>query len=160
MKLKNTFLYIILVLIQTGCKLETGETEIEESKENNKLLIDNHLPENVDEDFKNFLDYFSKDSIFQISRVSFPIKVLEVDENNMFESVEKIINRKEYTTLNFEYPKDALTREFGRYTQKIKRKNNVSIVEIRGVDNGIYSDFFFEKVNGKWILKSWNDKSN
>jgi hypothetical protein len=63
-------------------------------------------------------------------------------------------------SLDFEYPKDALTREFDRYTQNIKTKGNKAVVEIRGVDNGIYSDFYFEKINGKWHLKSWNDSSN
>ncbi|MBF6640277.1 DUF4348 domain-containing protein [Flavobacterium sp. J49] len=154
MKVIKTYLYLILVLILSGCKTETGKVEIE------KELIENHIPENVDEDFKTFLGFFSKDSIFQVSRVKFPLKVMEVDENNMLESKENVIQKNEYSTLDFEYPKDALTRELDRYTQNIKTKGNETVIEIRGVDNGIYSDFFFEKVGGKWFLKSWDDKSN
>ncbi len=155
MKLNKTYLYLFLVLIQLGCKTETLKLN-----ENNREVFENKIPENIDEDFNIFISYFSKDSIFQISRVSFPIKVLEVDDNNMLESKEKNINIEQYTTLDFKYPKDALTREFDRYIQKIKIKNNETVIEIRGVDNGICSDFFFEKINGKWTLKSWNDKSN
>ena len=150
----------MLTLTIMGCKNESQKTRIEKPIESKKKLTEIQIPKNIDENFKTFLDNFSKDSVFQISRVIFPLKVTELDYNNELESIVRIIQKKEYTKLDFEYPKDALTREFDRYTQNIKTKGDKAVVEIRGVDNGIYSDFYFEKINGKWHLKSWNDSSN
>ncbi|MBF6640282.1 DUF4348 domain-containing protein [Flavobacterium sp. J49] len=158
MNTSRIFLLLILVLIFVECKPEIGKVEDENQTENK--VSEFKIPKNIDDNFKVFLSYFSKDSVFQVSRVKFPLKVMEVDENNMMESIEKTIEKEEYTKLDFEYPKDALTREFDRYTQKVKTNGNKVTVEIRGVDNGIYTDFYFEKVNGKWFLKSWNDTSN
>jgi hypothetical protein len=160
MKTSRKYLYLILILAFLGCKLESRKVETEKSTESKKETVQIKIPENVDNDFKVFLYYFSKDSIFQISRVNFPLKVMEVNQNNTLEQIEMTIQKKEYTKLDFEYPKDALTRETSRFTQNIKTKDNQSIVEIRGFDNGIYTDYFFEKENGKWILKSWDDNSN
>jgi Domain of unknown function (DUF4348) len=160
MKTLKIYLYLIPVLTFLGCKQESQNVETEKSTESKKEIAKYTIPDNVDDDFKVFLDYFSKDSVFQISRINFPLKVKEIDENNMLESIEKIIQKKDYTKLDFEYPKDALTREYDRYSQEIKTDKNKTVIEIRGIDNGIYSDFFFEKLNGKWFLKSWNDTSD
>ncbi|RAR48417.1 DUF4348 domain-containing protein [Flavobacterium lacus] len=160
MNIHKTYFYLILVLAFLGCKPEVEKVEVKKTTESRKQISGIKIPENVDGDFKTFLYYFSKDSIFQISRVNFPLKVMEVDQNNTFEQLEMIIQKNEYTKLDFEYPKDALTRETSRYTQNIKTKDNKSDVEIRGYDNGIDTDYFFEKENGKWILKSWDDNSN
>ena len=160
MKTSRKYLYLILALAFLGCKPETQKVETEKPTESKKEIVEIKIPENVDNDFKVFLDYFSKDSIFQVSRVNFPLKVMEVDENNTLESIEKTISKTEYTKLDFEYPKDALTREYDKYTQKIKTNGNKAVIEIRGYDNGICTDFFFEKLNGKWFLKSWNDTSD
>jgi hypothetical protein len=160
MKTSRIYLYLILVLTFSGCKPESGKVETENATESKKEVAEVKIPENVDNDFKVFIDYFSKDSIFQVSRVNFPLKVMEVDENNTLESIEKTISKTEYTKLDFEYPKDALTREYDKYTQKIKTNENKAVIEIRGYDNGICTDFFFEKLNGKWFLKSWNDTSD
>jgi len=158
MKTHQFYLYIVTILILFGCKKEAKKTGSEKYLEKEKKQI--QIPKNIDDDFKVFISYFSKDSVFQVSRVNFPLIVKEIDDENMLESKEKIIKKNEYTTINFEYPKDALTREFDRYTQNYKIKENKAIIEIRGIDNGICSDFFFEKNNGKWILKSWDDSSN
>jgi len=160
MKTSKIFLYLILVLPLIGCKPKLEKKETEKPTERKKETTKIKIPENVDADFKVFLSYFSKDSIFQVSRVNFPLKVMEVDENNMLETIEKSISKKEYTTLDFQYPKDALTREYDKYTQKIKTNGNKAIIEIRGYDNGICTDFFFEKLEGKWFLKSWDDTSD
>jgi hypothetical protein len=47
--------------------------------------------------------------------------------------------------------------QFNRILQKVGKSK--TIIEIRGIDNGIIMDFFFEKKNGKWILVTWIDSS-
>lgn len=161
------FLFLISFLF-INCKNEISKND---NKKVEKPKIENIKTEKsaskiTDENFEDFLKDFSRDSIFQISRIKFPLKVKEIDlesmteiDKNKSEFKERTILKSEYTKLDFTYPKDALTRELDRYSQKNILKNNIMTVEIRGIDNGIYSDFNFEKINGKWFLKSWKEQS-
>ena len=111
----------------------------------------------TDEDFKVFLEKFSRDSLFQISRVNFPLTVKELDDD--YESFEKKIEKNEYQKMDLRYHDSISKRELNKYTQQIKLNKNKATIEIRGIDNGIMTDIYFEKHDGKWILVSWNDSS-
>lgn len=157
---KPIILLSLLSILFLNCKnekTESGNKELEKSKVEN-ARIEKHTLKIADENFEDFLKEFSRDSVFQITRVKFPLKVKGLDYDNM-EEQEKMISKSDYRKLDFTYPKNALTRELDRYSQKNVLKNNIMVVEIRGTDNGIYSDFVFEKIAGKWFLKSWLDQS-
>jgi hypothetical protein len=144
---------ILLFILVTGCKKETPiHTKSIDTKSNTTAIV-NHQ----DEDFKTFLQKFNKDSLFQISRITFPLKVTENGPD--FEIVERTINLNDFSKLDFDPAKDATTREFDRYTQNIRIEKDSAVIEIRGIDNGILSDVIFEKKNGKWRLKTWVDQS-
>ncbi|MFH6997230.1 DUF4348 domain-containing protein [Flavobacterium sp. FlaQc-57] len=159
---------LLLSFLFVNCKNESIKPDnkrLEKPKVEN-IKIKKPASKIADENFEDFLKDFSRDSLFQISRVKFPLKVKEIDLESMEEIKEnksgfkeRTISKSEYTKLDFTYPKDALTRELDRYSQKNILKNNLMNVEIRGIDNGIYSDFYFEKINGKWFLKSWKEQS-
>jgi hypothetical protein len=156
---KLLFLNILLLLFSfVSCKTET-------KNESNTITFENSKDENSnkegksDEDFNTFLKKFNQDSIFQISRIKFPLKVNESDPDQDYETIERIIQLKDFTKLNFEYPKDALNKDYDRYTRNIKIEKDSAVIEIRGIENGIHSDIIFEKKNGKWKLKTWNDQS-
>lgn len=159
-KMKNIlFLNILLLLLSlTSCKTETKNDKKVDFVENSTNDIGTEVIE-TDEDFNKFLKKFNQDSIFQISRIKFPLKVRESDPDQDYKTIERIIQLKNFSKLNFEHKKDASTREFDKFTQNIKIENDSAIIEIRGIDNGIYSDIVFEKINGRWILKTWNDQS-
>ena len=163
MNQKAIGLLFLISFLFFNCKNENAKLEIlkQESQKAEK-----QIPTITDENFETFLAKFNRDSVFQISRVKFPLKVKEIDlesmvelDENKSEFKERTILKSDYTKLDFTYPKDALTRELDRYTQKIKIKKNITVVEIRGVDNGIYSDFYFEKIDGKWFLQTWKEQS-
>jgi hypothetical protein len=157
---KPIILLSLLSILFLNCKnekTESGNEELEKSKVEN-ARIEKPTLKIADENFEDFLKEFSRDSVFQITRVKFPLKVKGLDYDNM-EEQEKMISKSDYRKLDFTYPKNALTRELDRYSQKNVLKNNIMVVEIRGTDNGIYSDFVFEKIAGKWFLKSWLDQS-
>jgi len=116
------------------------------------------IASNVDDNFTTFLQTFSQDSIFQITRVKFPLKTTQWEDPETG-VVTNLLGVTEYSALDFTYPKDALTRKYDRYTQKINITENSCVVQIRGIDNGIFTDFFFEKLSGKWFLVSWDEKS-
>lgn len=150
--------FTLLMLVIINCKKNTELIEKTDTSKSKKEISVKETPKNNDENFNTFLEVFSKDSLFQISRVKYLLIQKEwIDPEKG--TVEKLITKKTYEILDFTYPKDALTREFDRYTQKIKTNKNKTVIEIRGVDNGIYSDYFFEKLNGKWMLISCSEQS-
>ena len=112
---------------------------------------------NVDVKFETFIDYFNKDSVFQVSRIHFPLKVKELDDN--FELTERIIQKAKYRKMDFIYDKSKANKLIDTYKQNIKVKDDKAIIQIRGIENGIVADYYFEKKNGKWILTTWTDSS-
>lgn len=113
-------------------------------------------PANLDSDFRKFLTYFSNDSLFQVSRIDFPLEVTGTDDN--FKDLKITINKGDFQKVNFG-DTTAATREFDKYEETIRVNGNKAIIEIRGIDNGINIDIFFEKKNGQWKLLTWIDSS-
>lgn len=165
---KPIIFLLLISFLFINCKNEISKNDnkkVEKPKIEN-IKTEKSAPKITDENFEAFLKDFSRDSIFQINRVKFPLKVKEIDLESMEEInenksgfKERTILKSQYTKLDFTYQKDALTRELDRYSQKNILKNNIMTVEIRGIDNGLYSDFYFEKIDGKWFLKSWKEQS-
>ena len=118
----------------------------------------NQQPKIVDENFETFLIRFNKDSIFQLNRIDFPITVEEFSTDD-FQSKKRIIREGNYQKMDLSYDESIKIREFDKYTQVIKFDKQKAIIEIRGIDNGIYEDVVFEKKNGKWKLITWIDSS-
>lgn len=110
---------------------------------------------NIDNNFKDFLTLFNKDSIFQISRVKFPMTVEFADPEKDYDYSKEVINIKNYHKLNL--IKDESPNP--EYEQNIEVKNKKAVVDFRGIENGISSEFIFEKINGKWMLITWVDAS-
>jgi hypothetical protein len=111
----------------------------------------------VDEIFEKFIEKFSADSLFQVSRVNFPLPIVELD--NDYNPINKRINKTDYSMMDLRYNDSLAKRQYDKYTQKIKAEGNKRTIEIRGIDNGIVIDVYFEKRNGKWVLIGWNDSS-
>jgi hypothetical protein len=105
-----------------------------------------------EEDFNQFFELFNQDSIFQVSRISFPLTVKINNED--YEQVDYIISKEEYNTLNLN-----IKTEYRDYKQKLILKKNKAIITQRGTNNGIFIDYIFEKRNGKWQLITWIDLS-
>lgn len=113
--------------------------------------------EEVDIDFKTFISKFSTDSIFQISRIKFPLIVKELELSDSSYYIEKKINTTDHRNMDFSKQK----KESGQsgYTLEHRIENNKATIELRGIDNGIITDYYFEKIEGKWTLVSWVDSS-
>ncbi|MDB5118851.1 MAG: hypothetical protein JWN56_69 [Sphingobacteriales bacterium] len=156
----------LLTLLGISCSnLDTRTLPSALGQENAKETADSNskdgksqlsIPADLDSKFETFIKYFSKDSVFQVSRIDFPLKVKNVDEEN---EQEIIIKKSQFHKQDFD-DKTTETREFDKYKQEIKVNRNKAIVEIRGIDNGIYIDVYFEKKNNKWKLLTWVDSSD
>ncbi|WP_455096016.1 DUF4348 domain-containing protein [Prevotella koreensis] len=104
------------------------------------------------DDFVDFIEKFSSDSVFQKKHISYPLKVSNVsredDETNV-----SFINEKEWLYNNI------CDTEMGgeEVNVKINKKNNA--VEVRGKESGLNIDFLFKKVDDQWLLYEIADYS-
>lgn len=148
--------YIFLSLLFLACSSKLKNEAVDESK--NDLLVEkSKTPDNVDDDFKIFLSYFNKDSIFQISRIRFPVPYKELELSDSSDLVNKIYEKKNHHHFDFSLQKSEKTIE--QYKEEMRINKNEAVIEVRGIDNGFIMDYFFQKINGRWMLITWIDSS-
>jgi hypothetical protein len=152
MKLPN-LCFASLTTLLLCCKNATNTGTADKHQENKGNIIS----PGVDKDFNTFLTYFSKDSVFQISRIAFPLKVEELELNDSLEMIEKVLEREDHQHMDFSPPK--FESNLDNYTQKVRVDKDKATIEIRGIDNGLLIDYIFEKRNNRWMLITWTDSS-
>ncbi|MGI6571845.1 MAG: DUF4348 domain-containing protein [Fermentimonas sp.] len=113
-----------------------------------------------EEEFDLFLQKFSEQRSFQLNRVKFPINVTvpNADHEGMA-PIEETIGRYEWEMLDFTYDSTFLTRPYDQYYQVVRFRNDTAVVQIRGIDNGIYADYYFELIEKQWYLVSLYEAS-
>lgn len=111
------------------------------------------------ESFNDFFQRFKSDSLFQVERVEFPFVVQYYSEDSD-SLLSDEIQRRAWRHKGFEYEEEYSTREFDAYTQQVMIFPETARIELRGVDNGIWIDFFFKKIEGKWFLTIEKDFSD
>ncbi|GAA4450426.1 DUF4348 domain-containing protein [Rurimicrobium arvi] len=94
------------------------------------------------EDFDSFLNRFSSDSIFQTSRILFPITSSLYDIDNGQTDTERI-TRNEWTFSNLKSTGFVL---------KVYKSEKVDTLNIQGKETGISVNYIFELIDGKWML--------
>jgi len=107
-----------------------------------------------EENFNEFFEKFTSDSLFQINRVKFPWTIPSEDGEEL------VIHKTDWQHASFFYQEDFATRPIDAYTQEIRTYGDTVKIEQRGVDNGIHIDFLFAKIDNKWFLVSEEDLSN
>jgi Domain of unknown function (DUF4348) len=123
---------IILLMFLGGC----------ESKPQKKAIKENEI--DSAESFDTFLTKFSSDSIFQNSRIKFPL-LSKIDDGELGE--QNFISQKEWgfsDLTKFKSPKYNLTKE------KINDKEYHLTFQIQ--DTGVHVIYVFVKENSKWVL--------
>lgn len=112
------------------------------------------------EEFDDFLQEFSMKESFQLNRIKFPIKAIVPDaDHEGMAPMEETIGRYEWEMLDLTYDSTFLTRPYDQYYQVVRFQNDSAIVEIRGINNGIYADYFFELIENRWYLVSLYEAS-
>ncbi len=147
---------LILVTLLTGCV--NSSTNSTGGQSNGTQTSTIPAKEAVDNNFKAFVDNFSSDSTFQLSRTKFPLKIKWYDIDNAKDSL-IYMDRSSFEMMDFRKKKS--TGQYDQWEQKIVvDKNNTSAtIEIRGIENGIVVDYLFEKINGAWMLIEIDDSS-
>jgi len=103
------------------------------------------------ETFESFMEKFSLDSLFQESRIVFPLKKKYLNEN--LKEVEKVVEAKDWWRVILEATDDYKMRYFEN------EKVNQGIVEFRGIENGVSLTYIFELRDGEWFLVEMEDLS-
>ncbi|WP_298650823.1 DUF4348 domain-containing protein [uncultured Proteiniphilum sp.] len=105
------------------------------------------------ENFDQFIRKFSTQESFQLERIKFPINVIIPDaEHEGMAPMEEIIGRYDWELLDLTYDSTYLTRPYDQYYQGVRYRNDTAVVEIRGINNGIYADYYFMLIDEKWYL--------
>jgi hypothetical protein len=148
---KNIFILIFLILLSCGTR-STDSTTLD--KKTDALAISNLEDK---EEFSDFFEKFTADSLFQMERTRFPFRVLWPTEDG--ETVHETA-KESWTHSTFHYEDSYASRQVDAYTQEAKVFGDTARLELRGVDNGIFVDYNFLRDKGKWILVSGRDFSN
>ncbi len=150
MKIKLLLLFFCVLSITISCNSS-------EKTENNQNDNSNST---IEEDFDAFLQNFSKKPTFQRQRVLFPLDATLLDPSEYsMQTVSEEIKYNEWLLLDFSYDSTYAIRQMDRYEQLIRVYEDSTIIEHRGIDNGIYANYYFLKIDGKWYLKSFTDTS-
>jgi len=145
---KNIFLLVILLLSFNCNKIQDSKLYKNEKIAEERKIINKDKTEIFDDFFKKF----SQDSVFQKSRVDFPIKVVELETEELKEDTLTLTSNNYYFQNIKSDSKD--------YEILKKVSSNKATITLKGIENGIFMDLFFIKKDGKWILKTWNNFSS
>ncbi|SRR5690554_245952 len=147
-----TFLFMLFSCTQSK---EKNNNVLSDEKVDS-ILTDSSSSElaNMDsEDFNKFVEKFSREESFQMQRIKFPISIIVPDsEHEGMAPIEETISKYDWEQLDLTYDSTYLTRPYDQYYQVVRFKNDTAIVEIRGINNGIYADYYFAIIDNRWYL--------
>lgn len=115
---------------------------------------------NKTENFETFYNNFTTDSIFQKSRIDFPLTFKYLDIDNDYEKKEIIINENDWNFQNLDWEESYATRDLDAYTRNIQISKDTTNVKFEGVNNGINFGLSYIIKDGKWVLVEMYDYSN
>lgn len=134
---------------------ESSQT-ISKSVENQQIELKNASTSNS-ENFDEFLQNFNSDSSFQISRIIFPLKK-EALSQDFLEEVSFSIQKKHWRFLPILGSADFFI-QISNPDEKGVEKSNRKLLELNGIENGLYISYEFQLVDNQWFLVSWIDRS-
>jgi len=120
-----------------------------------KLRIEamiNNPPKNCNDTFEAFFEQFSEDSIFQKSRIKYPLKWSYIKNLEIVKSENDSIYLSDFKYIDF--------TESGDYINEINKINDTLIECNRASqENKVFEIYEFSKINGCWFLaKKITDK--
>ena len=105
------------------------------------------------ESFDNFLSKFSNDSLFQISRVEFPLKYIFLNDDT-FERDSSLINKKDYDINKLHYSLYDCSEAFPAIYDNFKsqlRDTDERVFRWKGF-TAMDERYYFKRRRGKWFL--------
>lgn len=104
-------------------------------------------------EFLKYLTAFTVDTSFQLNHINFPVKYNHFDYENFDELTSEISK--------YEWSDFLVKNEFNKlfYVSTDNRLNNYRNIYLRGVDNGIWVQYLFKKIDNNWRLTEFSDYS-
>lgn len=157
MKLKSLIFPCLFIFLFISCSQGSGKKNTEQGveKTENGTVGDNPdvLTASQEEVFEQFIRKFSTEESFQFERIKFPISVIVPDTGHEgMAPMHDSIGKYDWELLDLSYDSTYLTRPYDQYYQVVRFRKDTAVVEIRGINNGIYADYYFALINKKWYL--------
>jgi hypothetical protein len=116
------------------------------------------LCQSAKEDFNTFYQKFFGDSIYQNSRILFPLTWHQ--ESPIVETKDSVIEKSKWVYSDFGFYKNHFNVRVYDNFQKKFRPTDKMLVSFEGVECGINYNFYFKRIKGKWFLIKINDYSD
>lgn len=107
-----------------------------------------------DYEFVDHIIRFSNDSIFQVDHIAFPLSMSFADSDNDYETARKTIEAEDWKFWKLIDDINGLM-----ILSNIETMSRFRNISFRGVENGIWSKYTFEKIDEKWMLIRLEDYS-
>jgi PBP1b-binding outer membrane lipoprotein LpoB len=137
-------LIVIIIFLLLSCSSQERPQNMRVKNESKKI------ESVVVENFDTFFLKFSSDSIFQVSRIIFPLKA-EINDVDDGYSVSEM-SQKEWGFINF-------SQLGSEYLIKVIKSDTSNVVNLQINDTGVYVDYIFRFIEGKWIMVKVADSS-
>ncbi|MCE5205700.1 MAG: DUF4348 domain-containing protein [Porphyromonadaceae bacterium] len=155
MKTTSLIFPSLFIFLFISCSQGSGEKKMEQGREKTEeeVFRSDELTASDKEEFDEFIRRFSTDESFQFERIKFPISVVVPDtDHEGMAPMKESLDKYDWEMLDLSYDSTYLTRPYDQYSQEVRFKKDTAIVEIRGIDNGIYADYYFAMIDKKWYL--------
>jgi len=131
------------------------------SKNNRKGYLKSFLKSTFNPDstkgFLGFLYEFSKDTSFRNSHIKLPLKFTYLDMDDLEDTTE-YLTLKNLADFNYDLFKDKYFYFFHSGLDKIDNSDKICLL-FRGIDNGIFMMYYFERKDDTWQLVEEQDYS-
>lgn len=111
-----------------------------------------------EEDFMQFYEKFSSDSVFQAERLADPLGFVTADPDDEFQILETTLEPGQWFAFRPPMMAGKLTNV--HYGQKEDLHSDSKIVEFKGFGNGFSNTLYFERRGGIWKLMQFEDLSD
>lgn len=157
MKPKGLIIPCLFIFLFISCSQGSGKKNVEQGDEKLEREAHDSNPDDLTvsgkEEFDHFIHRFSTEESFQFERIKFPISVIVPDTGHEgMAPMRDSIGKYDWEMLDLSYDSTYLTRPYDQYYQVVRFNNDTAIVELRGINNGIYADYYFSLINNKWYL--------
>lgn len=157
MKITGLTLPCLFIFLFISCSQGSGKKNLEQGREMTEEGVSTDSPDGLtapaEEEFDQFIMRFSTDESFQFERIKFPINVVVPDTGHEgMAPMQESVGKYEWEMLDLTYDSTFLTRPYDQYSQEVRFRKDTAIVEIRGINNGIYANYYFTLIDNKWYL--------
>ncbi len=164
MKITGLIFSCLFIFLSVSCSQGTGKKNMVQGGEKTKWEAlssnSNDLNNSGEEAFDQFIRKFSTEESFQFERIKFPVSVIIPDNDREGTApMHDSIGKYDWEMLDLSYDSTYLTRPYDQYSQMVRFGDDTAVVEIRGINNGIYADYYFTLINKKWYLVTLYDAS-